>query len=146
MTTNIPEFDPAPPRDWGFVHAPDQRCYSCAFKFEEHKTRKTLDGGRSFMCPDGSGHRFRADHRPKEQRFPSIAKALEATPRLEPEPESKPKRGFAAMPRDKVRELARQGGVSAHASGKAYRWNAEQAREAGRKGGLALHSKKRAAE
>jgi uncharacterized protein len=59
------------------------------------------------------------------------------------EPKPKPKRGFAAMPRDKVRELARQGGVSAHASGKAYRWTPETAREAGRKGGLALHNKKR---
>jgi hypothetical protein len=81
VTTNIPKFDPVPPRDWGFVHAPDQRCYSCAFKFEEHKTRKTLGSERSFMCPDGSGHRFRADHRPKEQRFPSVAKALKSTRR-----------------------------------------------------------------
>jgi general stress protein YciG len=218
MSLEIPEFDPDPPRDWGYAYSPEQPCYSCDFTFEEHKTRKTLDGGRSYMCPDGSGHRFRADHRVKEQRFPNVAKALEETrqsvekmlePRrgrgfalLEPdqvrdcarkgmravealglvhrwtpetarraakkaaemrakkntggenmsdesekeatETEPKIKRGFAAMPPERVRELARRGGISAHVSGRAYRWTSETARVAGSKGGHALHNKRRA--
>lgn len=45
------------------------------------------------------------------------------------------KRGFAAMPKDKVREIARKGGQSAHRKGTAHEFSSQEAREAGRKGG-----------
>jgi hypothetical protein len=48
------------------------------------------------------------------------------------------KRGFALMDREKLREIARRGGKAAHAKGKAYEWDSEQARVNGRKGGLAV--------
>ncbi len=47
------------------------------------------------------------------------------------------KRGFASMTPERVRELAAKGGKSAHAQGKAYQWNKEQAAKAGSKGGKA---------
>jgi general stress protein YciG len=57
-------------------------------------------------------------------------------------PERK-KRGFAAMDRTQVRELARKGGIAAHSAGTAHEFSSEEAREAGRKGGLATHSSRR---
>lgn len=51
--------------------------------------------------------------------------------------ESKKRRGFAVMDREKLRELQSRGGKSAQAKGTGHRWTAEQAREAGRKGGKA---------
>ena len=50
------------------------------------------------------------------------------------------KRGFAAMDRTQVRDLARKGGVAAHRAGTAHEFSSEEARAAGRKGGLATHS------
>jgi general stress protein YciG len=47
-------------------------------------------------------------------------------------------RGFAAMPADKQREIASQGGRAAHAKGSAHEFTPEEAREAGRKGGRAV--------
>jgi uncharacterized protein len=58
------------------------------------------------------------------------------------EPPKKP-RGFAAMDKDLVRELARKGGEATHALGKAYKWDKDQARAAGKKGGVAVHAKRR---
>jgi general stress protein YciG len=56
------------------------------------------------------------------------------------ETDAKPsRRGFAAMDRARVRELARLGGKSAHQRGKAHEFTSEEARIAGRKGGLASH-------
>ncbi len=52
------------------------------------------------------------------------------------------RRGFAAMDPDRVRELARLGGKSAHRRGKAHEFTSEEARVAGRKGGLASHRKR----
>lgn len=49
------------------------------------------------------------------------------------------KRGFASMDPDKQREIASQGGKSAHANGNAHEWDSEEAREAGRTGGKASH-------
>jgi general stress protein YciG len=54
--------------------------------------------------------------------------------------------GFAAMSRERNREISRKGGLEAQRRGTANRWTAETAREAGRKGGLALQAKKRAAQ
>ena len=46
-------------------------------------------------------------------------------------------RGFAAMDREKQREIARKGGRAAHEQGVAHQWNTNEAREAGKKGGQA---------
>lgn len=63
--------------------------------------------------------------------------------RVEKEPETKPepakRRGFAAMDRSRVREIASKGGVAAHRKGTAHRFSHDEARTAGRKGGLAPH-------
>lgn len=45
------------------------------------------------------------------------------------------KRGFASMDPAAQREIASQGGKTAHSTGRAHQWTAEEAREAGRKGG-----------
>lgn len=50
----------------------------------------------------------------------------------------KVKRGFASMPKDKVREIARKGGMAAHKKGTAHEFSSTEAREAGRKGGEAV--------
>lgn len=68
----------------------------------------------------------------------SPAKPAEAAPA------SRRPRGFAAMNRDKVREIARLGGKAAHEAGTAHEFTSEEARAAGRNGGLATHAKRRA--
>ena len=55
-------------------------------------------------------------------------------------------RGFAAMDRALVSEIARKGGKAAHTAGTAHEFTAEEAREAGRKGGKATHAKRRGSE
>lgn len=49
------------------------------------------------------------------------------------------RRGFAAMGRDRVREIASKGGKAAHAAGTAHQFSSDEARVAGRKGGMAPH-------
>src|SRR5262245_53300693 len=44
-------------------------------------------------------------------------------------------RGFAAMPQEKQRAIAREGGRAAHERGTAHEFSPEEARQAGRKGG-----------
>lgn len=46
-------------------------------------------------------------------------------------------RGFAAMDRNKQREIASMGGRAAHQRGTAHEFNSEEARRAGRLGGQA---------
>ena len=55
----------------------------------------------------------------------------------ETEPQQKPKqlRGFALLPPEKMSEIARQGGQTAHRNGTANRWTSETARLAGKSGG-----------
>jgi general stress protein YciG len=48
-------------------------------------------------------------------------------------------RGFAAMDRKRVSEIASRGGKAAHAAGTAHQFTADEARDAGRKGGVAPH-------
>lgn len=62
--------------------------------------------------------------------------------------EAKPRRprGFAAMDRALVSEIARKGGKAAHTAGTAHEFTSDEAREAGRKGGRATHAKRRGAE
>lgn len=47
----------------------------------------------------------------------------------------KVKQGFAAMTPEKRSELARRGGLAAHAKGTAHQWTRDEAVAAGRKGG-----------
>jgi len=61
---------------------------------------------------------------------------------VESEPSPRP-RGFAAMDRNLVREIARKGGKAAHAAGTAHEFTGDEARVAGRKGGQASHAKRR---
>jgi general stress protein YciG len=53
----------------------------------------------------------------------------------------KSRRGFAAMDREKQRQIASKGGRAAHAKGSAHEFTSDQAREAGRKGGRAAHAR-----
>jgi len=80
----------------------------------------------------------------------SESEQQELTPDRPPEPveatgENKPKRprGFAAMDRKLVSEIARKGGKAAHSAGTAHEFTSEEARVAGRKGGRATHAKRR---
>ena len=52
-------------------------------------------------------------------------------------------RGFAAMDREKQRQIASQGGRAAHQQGTAHQWSSEEARAAGRKGGQARGNRNR---
>lgn len=56
-------------------------------------------------------------------------------------PEARPRRprGFAAMDRSKVSEIASKGGKAAHAAGTAHQFTSDEARAAGHKGGVAPH-------
>jgi len=77
--------------------------------------------------------------------------AQELTPDRPPQPmeaalgDGKPKRprGFAAMDRKLVSEIARKGGKAAHTAGTAHEFSSEEARIAGRRGGRATHAKRR---
>jgi general stress protein YciG len=55
------------------------------------------------------------------------------------EPKVRRPRGFAAMDRSKVSEIASKGGKAAHAAGTAHQFSSDEARNAGRKGGVAPH-------
>ena len=48
------------------------------------------------------------------------------------------RRGFAALDREKQREIARKGGRAAHQKGTAHEFTPGEAREAGRKGGVSV--------
>jgi general stress protein YciG len=52
------------------------------------------------------------------------------------------RRGFAAMDRDRVKEIASKGGKAAHAAGTAHQFSSDEARTAGRKGGMAPHARR----
>lgn len=59
------------------------------------------------------------------------------------ERKTKRPRGFAAMDRKVVSEIARKGGKAAHSAGTAHEFTSDEARVAGRKGGRATHAKRR---
>ena len=59
------------------------------------------------------------------------------------QPGGEKKRGFAAMDRQRLAEIARKGGRAAHAAGTAHRFTPDEAREAGRRGGFASHARRR---
>jgi general stress protein YciG len=52
-------------------------------------------------------------------------------------------RGFAAMDRKLVSDIARKGGKAAHSAGTAHEFTTEEARIAGQKGGRATHARRR---
>jgi general stress protein YciG len=65
------------------------------------------------------------------------------TPSTEKTEERRPRRrGFAAMDRDRVKEIASKGGKAAHAAGTAHQFTSDEARVAGRKGGMAPHARR----
>jgi len=66
------------------------------------------------------------------------AEATEAAP-VATEERRPRRRGFAAMDRDRVKEIASKGGKAAHAAGTAHQFSSDEARNAGRKGGMAPH-------
>lgn len=55
-------------------------------------------------------------------------------------------RGFASLPPEKRREIARKGGRKAQATGQGHTFTSAEAREAGRKGGLASQRKRKQRE
>ena len=55
----------------------------------------------------------------------------------------KSRRGFAAMSPERQRQIASQGGLTAHEKGLAHKWNKDEASEAGKKGGQASGVKRR---
>lgn len=65
--------------------------------------------------------------------------ATATTPATETAPKPKLRRGFAAMDRSKVAEIASKGGKAAHAVGTAHKFTSDEARAAGKKGGNAPH-------
>jgi general stress protein YciG len=75
---------------------------------------------------------------PATQSSPATTSTAEdgGTPQEQPKPR---RRGFAAMDRDRVKEIASKGGRAAHAAGTAHQFSADEARVAGKKGGLAPH-------
>lgn len=76
---------------------------------------------------------------------PAATSDTAQTPRhAHPDPsvQSAPKprrRGFAAMDRDRVKQIASKGGRAAHAAGTAHQFSSDEARVAGKKGGMAPH-------
>jgi len=75
---------------------------------------------------------------------PSTNTSNEPSDTPKPEASSEPQkprrpRGFAAMDRKKVSEIASKGGKAAHAAGTAHQFSSDEARNAGRKGGVAPH-------
>ena len=59
------------------------------------------------------------------------------------EPKVRRPRGFAAIDRKLLAEIASKGGKAAHSAGTAHEFTSAEAREAGRKGGLATHARRR---
>jgi len=82
-----------------------------------------------------------------EENRPEAPEEKELLPDVPPRaPEAAPPRrprGFAAMDRNLVKEIARKGGKAAHAAGTAHEFTTDEARAAGRKGGQATHAKRR---
>ena len=62
---------------------------------------------------------------------------------MEPQPNSKKRRGFAVMDQAKRRAIASLGGVAVHRQGKGHQFTSDSARLAGMKGGAAPHGRKR---
>ena len=66
----------------------------------------------------------------------SAAQPTETVPTTAARP--KQRRGFAMMDPDTLRAVCSQGGKTAHAHGRAHRFNPEEASKAGKKGGASV--------
>lgn len=86
------------------------------------------DSKRAVECADHANDQLVPDSPPQ---------TITARPKL--------RRGFAAMDRKVVSEIARKGGKAAHSAGSAHQFTSDEARVAGRKGGLTTHAKRREA-
>lgn len=78
--------------------------------------------------------------------FDADSPASGATESTTPSPKPRRPRGFAAMDRALVIEIARKGGKAAHEAGTAHEFTTEEARAAGRKGGQATHAKRKSGD
>lgn len=75
-----------------------------------------------------------------ENTTPEASTTEGAAQPTQPEEAPRPRRrGFAAMDRSRVKEIASKGGRAAHAAGTAHQFNSDEARVAGKKGGMAPH-------
>jgi len=52
-------------------------------------------------------------------------------------------RGFASMPEEKRKEIARKGGKASHEKGTAHEFTSEEAKRAGKKGGKSRAQKQK---
>jgi general stress protein YciG len=95
----------------------------------EHESL-ALDSHSHELTPDRPPHAVEHSANPGEPNNPGESKA-------------KRPRGFAAMDRKLVSEIARKGGKAAHSAGTAHEFTSDEARAAGRKGGRATHAKRR---
>jgi general stress protein YciG len=106
------------------------------------KVEKTMLGNNS--------HQSHVSPAGTDTSSPDTAQELvpDSPPRPTESRADKPRRprGFAAMDRALVSEIARKGGKAAHTAGTAHEFTAEEAREAGRKGGKATHARRRGSE
>ena len=93
----------------------------------------------------------------KPQQGTTSAQSTQTPPEQELRPDAPPiaadtaarpkrPRGFAAIDRKALAEIASKGGKAAHSAGTAHEFTSAEAREAGRKGGLATHAKRRKTE
>jgi general stress protein YciG len=108
-----------------------------------------MSAGTTGTHPQGANDKNAEAPGHQPQTAQPEAPAQELTPDRPPQPveagEAKPRRprGFAAMDRKLVSEIARKGGKAAHSAGTAHEFTSEEARVAGRKGGRATHAKRR---
>ena len=114
---------------------------SAAFSHSHtHLTSETSSGD----APGGDSPTEKEEQR--EQSSEAGEATSERASEAPAESTAKPRRprGFAAMDRKLVSEIARKGGKAAHSAGTAHEFTTEEARVAGRKGGRATHAKRRA--
>ena len=78
---------------------------------------------------------------PNNSSSPDTTEETNTSSTTESSAPAKPRkpRGFAAMDRTKVSEIASKGGKAAHAAGTAHQFTSDEARVAGKKGGVAPH-------
>jgi general stress protein YciG len=124
----------------------------------EHLSTDRTSRGKSVMSAGIMGTQPHTTHDKSHQMNEHEAQALDAhshelTPDRPPQAvehsanpsdaKAKRPRGFAAMDRKLVSEIARKGGKAAHSAGTAHEFTSDEARAAGRKGGRATHAKRR---
>ena len=112
---------------------------SAAITGNRSHANQTHEGHSHVQPPDrddaGESQASSPLHELTPDRPPQRAEAAESN--------GKRPRGFAAMDRKLVSEIARKGGKAAHSAGTAHEFTSEEARVAGRKGGRATHAKRR---